>query len=590
MSTPIDIQTLLSEGTCYTCFAPTPVPEIAILSLWGRIAGGGSAPCVPLAAPVATDSTDYLGTEFIANWNAVVGAVTYYIDVSTDPLFGSFFSIYQNASVGAPSVEALILGTDPATTYYYRVRASALEPGDLSCLSAYSNVITVLGGIVANSLTTFSSISAAANSFTTSAYTPTANALVLAFINSTNVPSSVTGNGLTWVLVKTLTGSPTLKGHVYRAMGAAPTNTGLTVAVTPQNCGIIIHVQEYTNVNTSGTNGSGAINQFMATQINNSGLQPLNANSLNAAVGFSLRESTTTGATLEGSWTQDVNTGQNSTLTSAMFVAHRLATTDNTFTTLMSGSVLSIMLEIRSSNSGAMALLSPTTIADLAVYVNSSTGCYQDAAKAVPCTANGDLVYTWDNQGNTALVLDWVQATSGSRPVYNVTGGVNGKPRITFDGTRLATLANVANFTQQFTSIMVLKVTGGAGGGPYLFSDSSNVIAMGVDYAGSNKTFIYFNGSTALGSINTPASEYLLVTVANGASSEIYTNTVPNTLSANPGPGALSGTFYLARSVGGTAFMIGDLYEQMFFSRALTPAEMCQIQNYAQGTYALTGW
>jgi hypothetical protein len=55
MSTPIDIATLVSEGTCYTCFAPQPIPGIAELALWSRISQASSS---PLGGPITIDDME----------------------------------------------------------------------------------------------------------------------------------------------------------------------------------------------------------------------------------------------------------------------------------------------------------------------------------------------------------------------------------------------------------------------------------------------------------------------------------------------------------------------------------------------------
>ncbi len=215
---------------------------------------------LPLDAPVATAATDFSVDGFVANWNAVVGAVTYYIDVSTDPLFGSFYSVYDGFPVSAPTTQlAVVIDTDE--TFYYRVRASALASGDLSCPSANSNVITV-GVIVESNLTTFQSSSTVLTAFTTSSVTPAANSLVLCFVFGGPAVTSVTGNGLTWELVYDgYTPQSTVNADsisVYRAMGAAPTAGGVTANLSgAAAAGVIIQVQQYTGVDTSGTNGSG---------------------------------------------------------------------------------------------------------------------------------------------------------------------------------------------------------------------------------------------------------------------------------------------------------------------------------------------
>lgn len=107
-----------------------------------------------------------------------------------------------------------------------------------------------------------------ATSFATSSISPTSNALVLAaVINRAASGSSVTptasGNGLTWVQVATVIVSDnTNRVTIFRALGASPSAGSLTFdfGVQSQNY-CYWSVSEFTGVDTSGTNGSGAVVQ-----------------------------------------------------------------------------------------------------------------------------------------------------------------------------------------------------------------------------------------------------------------------------------------------------------------------------------------
>lgn len=76
----------------------------------------------PLETPVAVLPTNITCTSFTANWNAVPTATDYLLDVSDDPLFTTFYSVYQNFSTGG-LLSVNITGLNPGTAYYYRVRA-----------------------------------------------------------------------------------------------------------------------------------------------------------------------------------------------------------------------------------------------------------------------------------------------------------------------------------------------------------------------------------------------------------------------------------------------------------------------------------
>ncbi|MBZ4043341.1 LamG-like jellyroll fold domain-containing protein [Flavobacterium hibisci] len=90
--------------------------------------------------PVATAAAILSCTSFRTNWNPVDGANAYYLDVSTDPAFGSFVTGYNGSNVGnVTSVD--VTGLSSNTTYYYRVRS-----GNASCgmMATSSNTISIL--------------------------------------------------------------------------------------------------------------------------------------------------------------------------------------------------------------------------------------------------------------------------------------------------------------------------------------------------------------------------------------------------------------------------------------------------------------
>lgn len=131
----------------------------------------------------------------------------------------------------------------------------------------------VLAAVSCSVLTQSSSTTNATN-YTTASVTPTANALVLlatvATRNSTTCSDndivSVTGNGLTWVNVNrqcfSSAGTPVQTVETWRTMGASPSTGTINFdfsATTQLNAAWA--VIECTGVDTSGTNGSGAVVQ-----------------------------------------------------------------------------------------------------------------------------------------------------------------------------------------------------------------------------------------------------------------------------------------------------------------------------------------
>ena len=97
--------------------------------------------------------------------------------------------------------------------------------------------------------------------------TPSANKLILAMIltnqnSSLNTPTA-SGNGLTWVEVATTTdGDSRNRLTMFRAMGASPTSGLLTFDFAGNTQSReVISVVEFTGMDTTGTNGSGAVVQ-----------------------------------------------------------------------------------------------------------------------------------------------------------------------------------------------------------------------------------------------------------------------------------------------------------------------------------------
>jgi hypothetical protein len=105
----------------------------SVVVLAVAMAGASSAPPVPLAQAASSLTAN----GFTAGWYSSASASTYYLDVSTDPAFGSFVAGYGNLNLGN-STSYNVTGLAVSTTYYYRVRA-----GNSFATSVSSNAITV---------------------------------------------------------------------------------------------------------------------------------------------------------------------------------------------------------------------------------------------------------------------------------------------------------------------------------------------------------------------------------------------------------------------------------------------------------------
>jgi hypothetical protein len=99
----------------------------------------------------------------------------------------------------------------------------------------------------------------------TNSVTPSANKLLLltvvtATVGGAATPSSVTGNGLTWVAVNDVAAG-NVRVTVYRSMGASPSAGAVTINYGVAQTNVLWQVAQFSNVNTTGTNGSGAVVQ-----------------------------------------------------------------------------------------------------------------------------------------------------------------------------------------------------------------------------------------------------------------------------------------------------------------------------------------
>jgi hypothetical protein len=105
--------------------------NLNVIVLAVAMAGAVSAP----PAPLAQAASSLTAGGFTAGWYSSASAPTYYLDVSTDPAFGSFVAGYSNLNVGNGTSYG-VTGLAVSTAYYYRVRA-----GNSFATSANSNVI-----------------------------------------------------------------------------------------------------------------------------------------------------------------------------------------------------------------------------------------------------------------------------------------------------------------------------------------------------------------------------------------------------------------------------------------------------------------
>jgi len=141
----------------------------------------------------------------------------------------------------------------------YQLTAST----NLGAFTADSSAFSITTAITGNQLATACNATAG-TTFTTASISPGADRLVLAWVagrGTTLGSPTLSGNGLTWVEVTTLTFANNGRMSLFRAMGASPTAGSVTITFPTSANRACWSIVEYAGVDTSGTNGSGAVVQ-----------------------------------------------------------------------------------------------------------------------------------------------------------------------------------------------------------------------------------------------------------------------------------------------------------------------------------------
>lgn len=188
--------------------------------------------------------------------------------------------IVQNASTTlSASAGFTMLGDQPTLTgpsVGLGVEYSTTQQNPISFTSSGSPATALIGveiqaapsapDVISVSLLTEGFDNDGGTSSTTASISPGANKLILLGVvaghtgGAAQVPSSVTGNGLTWVLITSFDiASTNLYVSLWRAMGASPSSGAVTINFSSAMHNCIWQITEWDGVDTSGTNGSGAI-------------------------------------------------------------------------------------------------------------------------------------------------------------------------------------------------------------------------------------------------------------------------------------------------------------------------------------------
>ncbi len=218
----------------------------------------------PSLVPLAGTSTITV-TVKNANGQPISGAT---VELAVSPAAGSTLT-QPAAPTGADGVAEGTLRADDATQKI--VTATVTLGGQTTALSQSATVTVSATSSLAHTLLTAGANPANQSVYTTASIAPAPNALVTVAVmgrSSLGAPPSpvITGGGMSaWTEVGTTTfdtrTTPTRRLTIYRAMSASPGSGPLTITFASTQSNAQWIVSQWSGVDASGTNGSGAIVQ-----------------------------------------------------------------------------------------------------------------------------------------------------------------------------------------------------------------------------------------------------------------------------------------------------------------------------------------
>lgn len=233
----------------------------------------------------------------------------------------------------------------------------------------------------------------------------------------------------------------------------------------------------------------------------------------------------------------------------------------------------------------------PTKIGGCQVWLRSDLGI---------TTVSGG-VSLWANQGVAGISGDARQPTAGNQPTFSASGGINGLPKITWDGSNDRLLWDYlgSNDTTSAQTVMVVaKMAANPHSGFTLISMCDAIARyneMILDLAGyQNCSMAYSNaGGTMRGYasvLDTACHAYIFgfdgigSVLANASFIGNYDGAT-QTIAASGAYGGAGQSAIGSRSDGMFA-LNGDIYEVCAYNRLLSPAEVLALSYYAKLRYS----
>lgn len=228
-------------------------------------AGQSTLAVSPASIPVTTGTSNITVTVKDAFGNPVTGSN---VVLSALPTTG-------NTLLGGGLTDGLGVATGTLSSTVAETKTVSATAGGTPITQTQAVTVTPPSSGITHTLLTAGNDVPNQAVYTTASIAPAANALVTIAVvghrsSAASASPTVTGGGMSaWVEVATITfstvGTPLKRMSIFRAMSASPGSGPITITFPAAESNASWIVSQWTGVNTSGTNGSGAIGQVLNT-------------------------------------------------------------------------------------------------------------------------------------------------------------------------------------------------------------------------------------------------------------------------------------------------------------------------------------
>lgn len=227
--------------------------------------------------------------------------------------------------------------------------------------------------------------------------------------------------------------------------------------------------------------------------------------------------------------------------------------------------------------SGA-SLINPADLANIEFWFDANDTSSMLDASDNPVT-DGVAVKTWSNKVTGS---DFVQSTSGNRPVYRASSGFTGGA-IEFDDASAhhLTIAGPPTIAQPYSVFVVWRPLTGSVAGNYVY----NIAGSTLFYEGAANSYQLFGGAAVLG-----ATTYALDTICtafqvwNSTTSQAFKDGVQIGSDGNTGTQSFT-SMTIGAAAGGGNPLKGEIAEVIILSEAPSAGTVADIQAYFKATH-----